>query len=59
MNLINLIETQTCSLCSRPLDHVYRPMETWNVKGLLCSKCYSKKISEYYPGTHERVNKSN
>ena len=59
MNLITLGETQTCSLCSKPLDHVYHPMETWNVKGLLCSKCYSKKISEYYPGTHERVNKSN
>jgi hypothetical protein len=52
-------ETQQCSLCSGPLDHVYAPMESWNIKGFLCSKCYSKKIGEHYPGTHERVNKSN
>ena len=53
-----LEEEQKCSLCNGPLDHAYRPMEKWNVKGFLCSKCYSKKISEFYPGTHERVNKS-
>ncbi|MDE1842870.1 MAG: hypothetical protein KGH95_04385 [Thaumarchaeota archaeon] len=52
-------ETQQCTLCKGPLDHVYAPMESWNMSGLLCSKCYSKKIAEHYPGTHERVNKSN
>ncbi|MDE1867504.1 MAG: hypothetical protein KGI08_07335 [Thaumarchaeota archaeon] len=52
-------EAKKCGVCNSPLDHEYHPMETWNVKGLLCSKCYSKKISEHYPGTHERVNKSN
>lgn len=55
----NLVEINKCSLCNGPLEHVYKPMETWNIKGLLCSKCYSKKIFEYYPGSHERVNKSN
>jgi len=24
----------------------------------LCGKCYSKKLSEFYPGDHERVNLS-
>lgn len=54
-----LEEKQKCALCNGPLDHTYKPMQSWNVNGLLCSKCYSKKISEFYPGTHERVNKSN
>lgn len=53
-----LEENQKCSLCNGPLDHIYHPMEKWNIKGLLCSKCYSQKIFETYPGTHERVNKS-
>ncbi|OLD22892.1 MAG: hypothetical protein AUI59_00755 [Thaumarchaeota archaeon 13_1_40CM_2_39_13_1] len=59
MNFINMGETQKCSLCNAVLDHVYQPMQDWSVKGLLCGKCYSKKLFEYYPGTHERVNKSN
>lgn len=55
----NLEEDNKCSLCKNQLDHVYKPMPAWNIEGFLCSKCYSKKIFEYYPGTHERVNKSN
>ena len=55
----NLEEDNKCSLCKNKLDHTYNPMPAWNIEGFLCSKCYSKKISEYYPGTHERVNKSN
>ncbi|MDE1765760.1 MAG: hypothetical protein KGI27_05705 [Thaumarchaeota archaeon] len=51
--------TSKCSLCNGSIDHMYQPMESWGVKGSLCSKCYSKKLSEHYPGTHERVNKSN
>jgi len=59
MSLISLEETEKCALCNSALDHKYNPMESWNINGYLCSKCYSKKIFEYYPGTHERVNKSN
>jgi hypothetical protein len=55
----NMKEVGQCILCNGPFDHVYVPMQSWNIKGKLCSKCYSKKISEHYPGTHERVNKSN
>lgn len=54
----NMVVIQQCSLCNGPLDHVYVPMESWNIKGNLCSNCYSKKIGEHYPGIHERVNKS-
>ena len=35
----------------------YLPMEEWNLEGSLCSKCYSKKLNEFYPGDHTRVNK--
>ncbi|MGC1709747.1 MAG: hypothetical protein WA799_08115, partial [Nitrosotalea sp.] len=59
MNFSNLEEIKKCALCNSSLDHEYHPMDTWNVKGFLCSKCYSTKLAEYYPGTHERVNKSN
>jgi hypothetical protein len=32
-------------------------MEEWEIKGPLCGDCYSKKLDEYYPGDHIRVNK--
>jgi hypothetical protein len=32
-------------------------MEEWKIEGSLCGKCYSKKLSEHYPGEHVRVNK--
>lgn len=34
----------------------YQPMEQWKTEGPLCGKCYSKKLSDYYPGDHVRVN---
>jgi len=30
-------------------------MKEWGISGALCGKCYSKKISEHYPGSHERT----
>lgn len=53
---IILIESEKCVLCNGPMEHKYLPMKQWEIKGFLCSKCYSKKIFEYYPGSHERVN---
>ena len=47
-----------CTLCDISIDHVYVPMKEWGIDGSLCGKCYSKKISEFYPGDHERVNLS-
>jgi hypothetical protein len=51
-----LTEVDKCVACSGPMEHKYVPMEKWGLKGFLCGKCYSKKISEHYPGTHGRVN---
>ena len=33
-------------------------MKDWGIEGILCGKCYSKKISDHYPGEHVRVNLS-
>ena len=37
-------------------QHLTTPMPEWKIKGPLCSKCYSKNISEHYPGEHVRLN---
>jgi hypothetical protein len=42
-------ERVTCSTCKEKVgDFRYEPMQQWNISGILCSKCYSKKLSEYY-----------
>jgi len=33
-------------------------MKDWNIDGPLCGKCYSKKLSEHYPGDHAKINVS-
>ncbi|MDH3191787.1 MAG: hypothetical protein OEM18_03775 [Nitrosopumilus sp.] len=48
---------EKCTICSEKLDLQYNPMEEWKVKGPLCGDCYSKKLHEYYPGDHVRVNR--
>jgi hypothetical protein len=45
-----------CALCNGKIIHKYLPMKDWGVSGFLCGTCYSKKIFEYYPGKHVRVN---
>jgi len=35
----------------------FNPMKEWSMEGVLCGECYSKKLSEYYPGDHVRINK--
>ena len=47
-----------CTLCDASIDFAYLPMKEWNMDGVLCSKCYSKKIAEFYPGDHVRVDLS-
>ncbi|MGI0064063.1 MAG: hypothetical protein ACREAJ_00570 [Nitrosopumilaceae archaeon] len=47
---------EKCILCNNSLETKYIPMEEWKIDGTLCGKCYSKKISEFYPGEHVRVN---
>ncbi|MFB5610849.1 MAG: hypothetical protein ACE5RT_03490 [Nitrosopumilaceae archaeon] len=47
---------EKCSLCNNPIEQKYLPMKEWDIKGPLCSKCYSQKIYDHYPGEHTRVN---
>ncbi len=49
---------EKCALCDASIEHPYIPMKEWGIDGHLCGKCYSKKLSEFYPGDHERVNLS-
>ena len=51
-----LKKSEKCVLCNSKVEVKYRPMDEWKIDGLLCGKCYSKKISEFYPGEHVRVN---
>jgi len=46
-----------CSVCNNDIDIEYKPMDEWKVKGSICSKCYSQKLEEYYPGEHIRTNR--
>ena len=46
-----------CAICSGKIELHYSPMKEWGIEGSICGKCYSKKIQEYYPGEHIRVNK--
>ncbi|NIP62201.1 MAG: hypothetical protein GWN01_16170 [Nitrosopumilaceae archaeon] len=53
----HLVVKEKCSLCGGEIDKKYLPMKDWNISGSICSKCYSKKIDEYYPGEHIRMRK--
>jgi hypothetical protein len=53
-----LKKEEKCSLCNGLIKTKYFPMEAWKIGGILCGNCYSKKISEYYPGEHVRVDLS-
>jgi len=46
-----------CVICSEKVQLHFRAMNEWGIEGTLCGKCYSKKLNEYYPGDHIRVNK--
>ena len=48
---------EKCSVCNNEIDVEYKPMDEWKVKGNICSKCYSQKLEEYYPGEHIRTNR--
>ena len=46
-----------CVICSEKVQLHFKAMDEWGIEGTLCGKCYSKKLDEYYPGEHIRVNK--
>ena len=50
--------SDNCALCNESIDQYFVPMKEWYIDGHLCGKCYSKKLAEFYPGEHERVNPS-
>ena len=52
------MDSEKCAVCDEDIDHAYLPMEEWKIDGHLSGKCYSKKISEFYPGEHVRVDLS-
>ena len=52
------MNSEKCAVCDSDIELGYLPMKEWGIDGHLCGKCYSKKLSEFYPGDHERVNLS-
>jgi hypothetical protein len=52
-----LASKEKFSICNEKVEQRYNPMEEWGIKGIMCGKCYSKKVHEHYPGEHIRVNK--
>jgi DNA-directed RNA polymerase subunit RPC12/RpoP len=46
-----------CTICSDEIAIHYNPMKEWSIDGVLCGDCYSKKLSDFYPGEHARINK--
>ena len=49
---------EKCTLCDASISFTYLPMKERGIDGFLCSKCYSKKLAEFYPGDHVRVDLS-
>ena len=47
-----------CVLCNVIIKTNYVSMKQWKIEGNICGKCYTKKISEFYPGEHVRVDLS-
>ena len=48
---------EKCSVCNNEIDVEYKPMDEWKIEGSICSKCYSQKLEEHYPGEHIRTNR--
>ena len=48
---------EKCAICSQQVKLQFKAMKEWGIEGTLCGDCYSKKLHEYYPGDHVRVNK--
>ena len=57
-NMSRLGSKQKCAMCGGPVGFRFKSMAEWDIQGIICDKCYSKKINEHYPGSHVRVNQN-
>ena len=48
---------QKCTICSEEISIIFNPMKEWFLDGVLCGDCYSKKLSDFYPGDHANLTK--
>ena len=48
---------EKCTICKKDVVLKYTPMEEWDIKGTICSKCYSERLEKHYPGKHIRTNR--
>jgi hypothetical protein len=46
-----------CVICSEETDIKFNSMPEWSIEGVLCGDCYSKKLSDFYPGDHANLSK--
>jgi len=46
-----------CAICNEETSMEFLPMPEWSIEGVLCGDCYSKKISDFYPGDHAKLSK--
>ena len=53
--MVNMVVDDKCTLCNKNMEHTYKPMKECKIDGTLCGECYSKKLSDFYPGDHARV----
>ena len=53
--MMNMVADDKCTLCNKNMEYTYKPMKEWKIDGTLCGECYSKKLSDFYPGDHARV----
>ncbi|HXG05777.1 MAG TPA: hypothetical protein VNI77_00440 [Nitrososphaera sp.] len=44
-----MTDEKKCSVCGASLgDFRYRSMPQWNISGMICGRCYDKKLLEHY-----------
>ena len=53
----NLGSKHKCKICSEDISIYYNPMKEWKIDGILCGNCYSKQLSDFYPGDHSQISK--
>jgi hypothetical protein len=48
-HVLEMADETKCALCGVELGSFkYRPMDKWNLSGMLCSRCYDKRLTDHY-----------